>query len=57
MTHEPTLVYRCEGGPLDAQQLRLSANHPYTLTFNLRGWRGRYTNPRIGDPVLYWESA
>jgi len=55
--NEPTLVYRCEGGPLDAQQLRLSANHPYTLTFNLRGWRGRYTNPRIGDPVLYWEFA
>jgi len=55
MTKDKTIVYRCEGGPFDRQKLRLSEAHPYTFTFNLRDWKGRYANNRIGDAVLYWE--
>jgi len=57
MTKYKTLVYRCQGGPFANQTLRLSLDHPYTFTFNLKGWTGRYANNRIGDQILYWESA
>ena len=55
MTKDKTIVYRCEGGPFDRQKLRLSEAHPYTFTFNLRDWRGRYSSLRTGGDVLYWE--
>jgi len=55
MTKDKTIVYRCQGGPFDRLKLRLSEAHPYTFTFNLRDWKGRYANTRIGDAVLYWE--
>lgn len=57
MTQEPTSNYLCVGGPLDRQVLRLSVMHPYTLAFNLKGWKGRYANIRNGAPTIYWESA
>lgn len=57
MKKEPTSNFRCVGGPLDKKVLNLSVNHPYTLTFNLKGWKGRYLNSRDGAPKLMWEPA
>ena len=54
---DKTAPFTCQGGPLANKTLRLSIDHPYTFTFNLKGWKGRYANNRTNTPILYWEDA